>query len=68
MFVKTETLVKIAEQLPEDMWVTAQDCINPKGQALAPNTYLVQQILEAADKAGYKLEVWCDVARPKLAP
>ena len=68
MFVKTETLVKIAEQLPEDMWVTARDCINPKGHALAPNTYLVQQILEAADKAGYKLEVWCDVARPKLAP
>jgi hypothetical protein len=68
MFVKTETLVKIAEQLPEDMWVTAQDCINPNGHALAPNTYLVQQILEAADKAGYKLEVWCDVARPKFAP
>jgi hypothetical protein len=68
MFVKTETLVKIAEQLPEHMWVTAQDRINPRGHALAPNTYLVQQILEAADKAGYKLEVWCDVARPKLAP
>jgi hypothetical protein len=68
MFVKTETLVKIAEQLPEHMWVTAQDCINPKDHALAPNTDLVQQILEAADKAGYKLEVWCDVARPKLAP
>jgi hypothetical protein len=66
MFVKTETLVRIAEQLPEHMWVTAQDCIN--AHALAPNTYLVQQILEAADKAGYKLEVWCDVARPKLAP
>jgi|HubBroStandDraft_6_1064221.scaffolds.fasta_scaffold66062_1 hypothetical protein len=68
MFVKTETLVRIAEQLPEDMWVTAQEGINPNGHALAPNTYLVQQILEAADKAGYKLEVWCDVARPKLAP
>jgi hypothetical protein len=68
MFVKTETLVKIAEQLPEHMWATAQDRINPRGHALAPNTYLVQQILEAADKAGYKLEVWCDVARPKLAP
>jgi hypothetical protein len=63
MFVKTETLVKIAEQLPEHMWITAQDCINPKAHALAPNTYLVRQILEAADKAGYKLEVWCDVAR-----
>ena len=68
MFVKTETLVRIAEQLPEHMWVTAQDGINPKAHALAPNTYLVQQILEAADKAGYKLEEWCDVARPKLAP
>jgi hypothetical protein len=68
MFVKTETLVKIAEQLPEHMWVPAQDSINPKGHALAPNTFLVRQILEAADKAGYKLEVWCDVARTKLAP
>jgi hypothetical protein len=68
MFVKTETLVKIAEQLPEHMWVTARDGINSKGRALAPNTYLVRQLLEAADKAGYKLEVWCDVARPKLAP
>jgi len=63
MFVKTETLVKIAEQLPEHMWVTAQDPVNPKAHALAPNTHLVRQILEAADKAGYKLEVWCDVTR-----
>jgi hypothetical protein len=68
MFVNIETLVRIAEQLPEHMWVTAKDCTNPNRHALAPNTYLVQQILEAADKAGYKLEVWCDVARPKLAP
>ena len=64
MFVKTETLVRIAEQLPEHLWVIAQDPINPKAHALTPNTSLVRQILEAADKAGYKLEVWCDVARP----
>ena len=68
MFVTNETLVRIAEQLPEHMWVTAQDPINPKKEALAPNTYLVRQILEAADKAGYKLEVWFDVARHKLEP
>ena len=59
MFVTNETLVKIAEQLPEHMWVTAQGSNNPKA-VLAPNTSLVRQILEAADKAGYKLESWCE--------
>jgi hypothetical protein len=60
MFVTNETLVKIAEQLPEHMWVTARDPMNPKADVLAPNTSLVRQFLEAADKAGYKLELWSE--------
>lgn len=57
MFVKTETLVKIAKQLPEHMWVTEKEPNNSKA-LLKPNTSLVRQFLEAADKAGYKLESW----------